>query len=177
MEVCKEIPDGKCSFYRVKCDPRKWIILTKWAIFNDSAGFQHTFMGFLKEIDGKIWFIFISQPSWHCWLTPQHHYHSEAKAEHWSEGFNISIVSSFIYIYCHLYVVSHLELSNWTGHPCISFYGKFLSIPLWFYHIVVVVVVVVYYTTTYICCCCCCVVYFYWSFVCISRNKRALFVK
>ena len=57
-----------------------------------------------------------------------------------------------LYIYIlSLYFLSHLELSKWTGQSCISFYSKFLSISLLFYHVAVVVVVVVYYTTTYIC--------------------------
>ena len=44
--------------------------------------------------------------------------------------------------------MSHLELSKWTGQSCISFYSKFLSISLLFYHVAVVVVVCD--TTTYI---------------------------
>ena len=73
----------------------------------------------------------------------------------WSKSWKwyTALHSMQLYIYLlSLYVLSHLELSKWTGQSCISFYGKFLSISVWFYH---VVVVVVYYTTTYICCCCC----------------------
>ena len=71
-------------------------------------------------------------------------YHSEAKA---GNGIQLYMLCSFIYLLS-LYVLSHLELSKWTGQSCISFYSKFLSISLLFYVVVVVVVVVVYYTTT-----------------------------
>ena len=97
----------------------------------------------------------------------------------------LEMVYSFIYIYIlSLYVVSHLELSKWTGQSCsVNFFMILLCcccvlhdniymlllllllllLCITRQHIYVVVVVVI--------------VYFYWSFVSISRNKRALFVK
>ena len=40
-------------------------------------------------------------------------------------------VALYIYIYIlSLYLLSHLQLSKWTGQSCISFYSKFLSISL-----------------------------------------------
>ena len=69
----------------------------------------------------------------HIWIgcrwTPQ--YHSVAKA---GNGIQLYILCSFIYLLS-LYVLSHLELSKWTGQSCISFYNKFLSISLLFYHV------------------------------------------
>ena len=52
-------------------------------------------------------------------------YHSEAKA-----GNGIQLYHSMqLYIYLlSLYVLSHLELSKWTGQTCTSSYGKYLSI-------------------------------------------------
>ena len=93
-------------------------------------------------------------------------YHSEAKA-----GNGIQL---YIYIYIlSLYVVSHLELSKWTGQSCFvncKFLYDFIMLLLLLLllcitrqHIYVVVVVVI--------------VYVYWSFVSISRNTRALFFK
>ena len=80
-------------------------------------------------------------------------HHSEAKA---GNGRQLYLLCSFIYLLS-LCVLSHLELSKWTGQSCISFYCKCLSISLLFYYVVDVVVVV--HDTTYICCCCCCVLH------------------